>query len=406
MVEAGERDVEDVQLTFTASVIESDTDYRVWLGEQSVVVSGAQLTSGPVGSGFRLAKTQVQRIRLELANPSYYADRLGVSISRIELSAESRVEAAPKIVHQPKSVSVSLGDAVEFRARVVGNPEPTYQWFRLDGGQEKEIDEALTDTYRFAPELTDDGASFYVVAKNALGEARSETAVLTVRDPAANLALGKPAAQSFTGWGGEPSRANDGNTDGIWDNHSVSHTGKEQDPWWQVDLEQVYQLTTANVWNRAASDQCGATTCDQRLKDFYVLASAEPFAQLPLEQLLADDGIKAVQVSGVGGYPSAVNLEGFPARYLRVVLPGADKELALAEVEAFGELPALAPTVGKLNISGDPVDAVEPIISDRPSSKARLGATLRLGVEATGRPEPEIRWQKTSATGPNRVPTG
>src|SRR3954452_15332870 len=51
-----------------------------------------------------------------------------------------------------------------------------------------------------------------------------------------NYALGKPATQSSTGWGGAASRAVDGNTDGNFFDNSVTHTLLEANAWWEVDL--------------------------------------------------------------------------------------------------------------------------------------------------------------------------
>ena len=59
-----------------------------------------------------------------------------------------------------------------------------------------------------------------------------------------NLAIGKTAVQSSTGWGGVAPRAVDGNTNGNWGNDSVMSTGPSEEfqPWWSVDLGQVYQI--------------------------------------------------------------------------------------------------------------------------------------------------------------------
>src|SRR4051812_10353384 len=59
-----------------------------------------------------------------------------------------------------------------------------------------------------------------------------------------NYALGKPTSQSSTGYGGDPSRAVDGNTSGVWTNNSVTHTNFGHQPWWQVDLLQARWIDT------------------------------------------------------------------------------------------------------------------------------------------------------------------
>ena len=65
-----------------------------------------------------------------------------------------------------------------------------------------------------------------------------------------NVALSKPTAQSSTGYGGSSSRAVDGNTDGNWNRGSVTHTNHESNPYWQVDLEEIYKIDTIVVYNR------------------------------------------------------------------------------------------------------------------------------------------------------------
>ena len=47
----------------------------------------------------------------------------------------------------------------------------------------------------------------------------------------------------------------------------------------------------------------------------------------------AVDGVHAIKVEGVGGRPSAVDFEGFDARFIRVIQPTEFGEFALAEVE-------------------------------------------------------------------------
>src|SRR5262245_45080602 len=57
-----------------------------------------------------------------------------------------------------------------------------------------------------------------------------------------NLAQGMTATQSSTHDKFGADRAVDGRTDGNLGNNSVAHTNQENQPWWQVDLGQVYQI--------------------------------------------------------------------------------------------------------------------------------------------------------------------
>ena len=85
-----------------------------------------------------------------------------------------------------------------------------------------------------------------------------------------NLALGKPASQYNTGFGGTADRAVDGNTDGNWVNNSVTHTYGDYQNWWQLDLGSVQSIDNIQVWNRT---DC----CSERLRNFYVFVSDVPF---------------------------------------------------------------------------------------------------------------------------------
>jgi hypothetical protein len=65
-----------------------------------------------------------------------------------------------------------------------------------------------------------------------------------------NVALAGVATQSGTYADAEARRAIDGNTDGDYNNKSVSHTETADDPWWEVDLGAEENLDKIVVWNR------------------------------------------------------------------------------------------------------------------------------------------------------------
>lgn len=70
-----------------------------------------------------------------------------------------------------------------------------------------------------------------------------------------NLALGRPATQSSTGYGADASRAVDGDTNGFFSGDSVTHTDavaslNSAEPWWEVDLGTVQEVRTIRLWNR------------------------------------------------------------------------------------------------------------------------------------------------------------
>ncbi len=157
----------------------------------------------------------------------------------------------------------------------------------------------------------------------------NQTTVLTPPNPSVitNLAPGKPVLQSSTAYGGIAGRANDDNTSGIWNNGSVSHTGNELSPYWQVDLQALYTINNVEVWNRT---DC----CMDRLTNYDLFVSDVPFVSGDLNTTLNQSG---VWNSFNANYPNpstaiTVNRTG---RYVRVQLANQG-ELSLAEVKVFG----------------------------------------------------------------------
>ena len=66
-----------------------------------------------------------------------------------------------------------------------------------------------------------------------------------------NVARGKAATQSSTGYEGVAARGVDGITDGdYFKNNSVTHTANQDDPWWEVDLGAATPIERIVLWNR------------------------------------------------------------------------------------------------------------------------------------------------------------
>ena len=80
--------------------------------------------------------------------------------------------------------------------------------------------------------------------------------------PLTNVAPRGVATQSTTGFGGEAARANDGNTVGIYNSGSTTHTATgDAAPSWEVDLQMPYDVVDIVLWNRT---DC----CSHRLTNF------------------------------------------------------------------------------------------------------------------------------------------
>ncbi|XP_065826793.1 uncharacterized protein [Oscarella lobularis] len=141
-----------------------------------------------------------------------------------------------------------------------------------------------------------------------------------------NVALGKIAVQSSVCCGNAiASRAVDGNKDGNWKQHSVTHTNVEFRPFWRVDLGRSCDVDRVVIYNRV--DCCG-----ERLQNFDVVL--QDFVSKPLESYF--HGLKKQNVFEFG---DAKRPPVRGVRYVRVQLRGRNY-LSLAEVEVIGRCDA------------------------------------------------------------------
>ncbi|NUW34611.1 discoidin domain-containing protein [Nonomuraea sp. SMC257] len=145
-----------------------------------------------------------------------------------------------------------------------------------------------------------------------------------------NLALGRTATQSTTGYSLSAERAVDGTTNGDLGLGSVTHTSEtplETNPWWQVDLGSSQPISSIELWNRT---DC----CANRLRDFYVFASDTPFASNDPLATKNQAGVWTHHQDAAAGTTLSLPVNR-DARYVRVQLGGSDRPLSLAEVQVF-----------------------------------------------------------------------
>lgn len=145
--------------------------------------------------------------------------------------------------------------------------------------------------------------------------------------PLTGVAVGKAASQSSTAYGGAAARAVDGNTDGNFNGNSVTHTNSSFQPWWQVDLGSLHNLTQIKVWNRT---DC----CSGRLANFRMFVSDSPFTSTSLYQTTYQTGVSNYRLSGAVNSSTTFNVNR-SGRYVRVQLEGSNF-LSLAEVQVMG----------------------------------------------------------------------
>ncbi|MEM9722889.1 MAG: discoidin domain-containing protein, partial [Bacteroidota bacterium] len=162
----------------------------------------------------------------------------------------------------------------------------------------------------------------------------SSLEVQTSNTNCGNLALGKPAEQSSDYGNSYAGLAVDGNTLGTtpWTvSPDLQHTSDEATPWWQVDLGSNSTIDSIVIYNRT-------NCCTEKLKDFYVLVSEQPFdSTASLTNLLADTTIFNTSFDSITGKA----LYNFPiyttGQYVRVQIELPNPQtLHMAEVQVFG----------------------------------------------------------------------
>jgi len=137
----------------------------------------------------------------------------------------------------------------------------------------------------------------------------------------ANLALNGIATQSTTGYGGLPEKAIDGNTDGDFNNGSVSHTDTiDADKWWQVDLGEDKKIDDITIFNRTQG------TYGERLNN-YTVSVIDSEHNIVFSQFFEDYPDPSININtGTGGVIGQIVK----------ITKTSEEPITLAEVEVYG----------------------------------------------------------------------
>uniref|UniRef100_A0A087Y3U5 Si:ch211-215k15.4 n=1 Tax=Poecilia formosa TaxID=48698 RepID=A0A087Y3U5_POEFO len=176
--------------------------------------------------------------------------------------------------------------------------------------------------------------------------------------PSKNLALRGKATESshYRGeLGGfvDAYKAIDGNRNPNLRKGSCTHTERESNPWWRVDLLDSYVITQVIVTNRG---DCG----EERING----------ANIHIGNSLQNNGVENPRAAIISSIPSGtsqvINIPGhMEGRYVTIVIPGSDQVLTLCEVEVYGYR---APTGENLALLGKATQSSQYQIGD--ASKA------------------------------------
>ena len=121
--------------------------------------------------------------------------------------------------------------------------------------------------------------------------------------------------------------------------HSMSHTGEEDEPWWEVKLDKPYYIARVDIKNRVENG------CGKRLEGFKL--------EIFHNSLLVASGTQA----GIKEW-YRVNVSNEYGDVVRISMSGKDEVVTLAEVEVYGTEDALGQASAELCWKNeDPEDA-------------------------------------------------
>ncbi|KAL0961812.1 hypothetical protein UPYG_G00332010 [Umbra pygmaea] len=139
-----------------------------------------------------------------------------------------------------------------------------------------------------------------------------------------NLALKGVAVQSSLQGSYIASRAIDGNRQTFLPH--FTHTQEETNPWWRVDLRDVYRVRSVSITNRG---DC----CSERLDG----------AEIRIGNSLENNGVMNPRCTVISHIPAGethyFQCNEMEGRYIVVVIPGSEKILTLCEVDVYGSRP-------------------------------------------------------------------
>ena len=183
-----------------------------------------------------------------------------------------------------------------------------------------------------------------VTITDSNGQTATCTASVLVEDPTGNcptgggcttptnLAFEGTATHSSTYGLGVASFANDGNLDGNNPNWpaDLQHTmNNDYQPWWQVDLGQMSEVTSIRIYNRNTTN----SYLLGRLSNFWVFVSNDPLST-DLQTNIDNPNVIKYHFSGSAGLVVDIPLSG-NGRYVQVQKTGSGP-LHMAEVQVFG----------------------------------------------------------------------
>lgn len=294
-----------------------------------------------------------------------------------------QVAVTQALPQEAPSIEV-IPDEVVIPGNAYTGPTPTLSrgtgpitWYLISGPAGMTIDSDTGVVSWPTPNTTGSPYQITIQAENAIGSDDTSWQ-LTVIGATENVALNKTATQSTTyPYGGTADRAVDGDTNGDWNQGSVSVTTQENQPWWTVDLGDIYTLDTIKVYNRTDAGT-------NFLNNFYVFVSDTPFESTDVAETLEQSGVLSHYHAGEPPVPLDISLGGATGRYIRVQIDG-NSYLCLAEVVVNGA--ASTPKA--------------PVINDMPAAAVPAGNSYMGDLPVLAQGTQPITW--SLVTGPSGI---
>ncbi|XP_073693718.1 uncharacterized protein [Garra rufa] len=199
---------------------------------------------------------------------------------------------------------------------------------------------------------------------------------------AGNLATGKTVTQSSTFGTWLVHQAIDLNPGFKQPESSCSSTNGQTNPWWRVDLDYIYRISTVVITNRL---DC----CPERIN------GAEIHIGNSLENNGNNNPICAVIPSIPAGVSSTYVCNNMEGRYVNLFIPGDSRFLTLCEVEVYGEGPLLKKTFVRMKLKQSSLSLSEiemrvQLLSQLESALAKQGIS-DVTLQWTQPPKQEVK---------------
>ncbi|XP_077083583.1 uncharacterized protein LOC143736771 [Siphateles boraxobius] len=152
-----------------------------------------------------------------------------------------------------------------------------------------------------------------------------------------NLATGRSVTQSSTISSWFAKQAIDFNLGFTRPESACSSTTSQTNPWWRLDLQQIYRVSRVVVTNRR---DC----CPERING----------AEIRIGNSLENNGNNNPICAVISSIPAGVSFtyacDDMEGRFVNLIIPGDSRFLTLCEVEVYGEGPCLKQTFVKLKL--------------------------------------------------------